>query len=1846
MAEEPREDHIAIVGMACRLPGANNPGEYWENLVGGVESITMLSEEELEDAGVAPRTHRHPHYVNAAALIDDMEGFDARFFGYTPREAEIRDPQGRMFLEACHSAIEDSGYDVTRMPGQVGVFGGMANNFYGERNVARNAAAKSAVGNMAIEVSNSPDYLTTTVSYRLGLRGPSVNVQTACSTALVAVHLASQALRGGECDYALAGGVEVELPYATGYTWHEGGIYSRTGHIRPFDADASGTLFGTGVGVVALKRLGDALADGDHIYAVVRGSAVNNDGGDRAGFTAPGVQGQIQLVAEALAVAEVHPDTIGFVEAHATGTLVGDPIEVAGLTKAFRTAGATGTGTCPIGSVKANIGHLGPAAGAAGLIKICLALQHEAIPPNINFERPNPSLELDTSPFYVPTEVTPWKAGTRPRRAGVSSFGIGGTNAHVVIEEAPRPVVREPGKAVPSGRRTYTFPVSGRTADAAENAARLLGRHLDAHPDTRLADVARTLQSGRTAHRFRRVVAGGSVSEVASGLQSTRSSRQIKAPGAVIPRRPVLMFPGQGSQYAGMGRELYRTETVFREAIDTCAELLRPHLDLDLRELLYPEDLPADEAERRLRETRHSQPALFAVSYAQAMLLMSAGLEPRGMIGHSVGEYVAAHLAGVFTLDDVLAIVAARGRLMNEMPPGGMIAVAAPEQQTAALLPEGVEIASTNSRLSTVVAGPLEALDAVVAACESAGVAHTRLQTSHAFHSRMMEPCVEEFAATVARYRLHAPQLPFVSDVTGDWITDDQAQDPRYWAAHLRSPVRFADGLATLVDGETCLVEAGPSDTLSRLARQDVGFDAVPIVPTMRHPRRDAADDAVFAEALGSLWVNGLDIDWERWSGPGLRVSLPTYPFERQKFWVAPDPVRPGASAGADEHAGELPPEESAFAQVWREAPLLGAEPTVTAGHWLVFGSDHPVTGSLLAELTRAEGTKVTVVRAGDSFAETGPARFTVRPGVAEDLDALLTALADEAPPTDVVHAFTLTEPSGDPLSDAAVTDGLAHGFYDLLHLAQRLDRFQTPREGRDPGRIRLHVLSSNIQEVTGIETLEPAKSSLLGPVLVMERELTGVGARSVDLALPSEEAPEVLARRVLMEFGAPATDRQVAWRGRKRWLLDYRTVPLDATPATSPAIRPDGTYLITGGLGGLGLAVAEDLARKGPVTLLLAGRSALPPRERWRKLADDPETEPGQRRKLRSLLDIEELGATVHPLRCDVSDQAALAAALADVRGEHPGVGTVHGVFHSAGVAGGGMIAVRGDQDAQQVLGPKVAGTLALYRLLGDEADFMVLFSSVIAVSGMFGQVDYCGANTFMDRFACVASRAGRPVTSIGWTGWKDFGMAVETAAPEAFRRLEAGVRSEPARHPLLQRITRKGDDIEFATVLEPGEHWIHSEHRIGDTDVVVGAALVEMADGAYREAVGGTADITDVIFLGPVSVSGPTELRLVLTPDDAGHLVTVATAPAGGGARQWTQKMRCRMAPVLIEPAPRLDLAELSARCSKFSVAREYIDGAARLVHFGSRWEGSIKSIDVGDGEELSRIELPGEYRAETALFRLHPALLDSAVDAKYGAERIADGESYLPLGYGRIRVHEPLPAGFWAHFRRVSDDGAEVSSTDITLLGDDGRVLADITGYAERRIDPIQIRALTASPGGQDGPDQDDEAFGQDASTLGLAEFGITAEVGLDLLRRIVHWRPEPHLIVCPVGIHNTLRHADALNLETIRKQLGADGDGNTATATEDRLVDTDYVAPEPGLQRNLVDLWSSTLGVGSIGVDDDFFELGGNSLVAVQVMTRIRETLQQSVSMADLFENSTVRLLAELLRTAADDKAGAV
>jgi phthiocerol/phenolphthiocerol synthesis type-I polyketide synthase E len=1010
MSEAAVVEPIAIIGMACRVPGARTLADFWHNMRHGVESITRFSREELLASGVNEQALGDPDYVPASGYLGGADRFDAEFFGLRPAEAEAMDPQHRLLCQTAWEAAENSGHDPARFGGAVGVFAGMFMNKYLAANLATNPRFQRSPMATVARIFNDKDFLATRVAHLLNLTGPAYTVQTACSTSLVATHLACQSLWSYESDVALVGGVAVNLPLKCGYPVAERGLFSPSGHCRPFDVHADGTVPGNGAVALVLRRYTDAVADRDNIYALIKGSAVNNDGAAKAGFTAPSIQGQATVITAALALAGVDPATIGYVEAHGTATQVGDPIEITALAQAYR-SGAVRHQRCAIGSVKANIGHLDAAAGVAGLMRAALAIYHGTIPPNANFTRPNPELRLDQGPFYVPASDAAWQSAQGPRRAGVSSFGVGGTNAHVVLEQAPAVAAAgSAGSAPYAARQWQLLPVSGQSMSVAEATIQRLTAYLDqagvgtspgnegstrlADPGIALADVAFTLQDGRRAFGVRRFAVCSDVTDAARVLGGSEPQRLVTrtASASAASGSAVFAFPGGGMQHPDMGVDIYRSEPVFRAEVDQCADLLLPALGWDVRRLLFPSaftPLPGKELAGGAATMGRDQgaevvSALFVVEYALARLLMSWGIQPAAMIGHSLGEYVAACLAGVFSLSGALEITLARGELFAAMPPGRMLVVAMPEAQLAPMLPERISVSAVNAADLTVVAGPDADIAALLTELRADGIDCRKVSVPVASHSWMVEPYLDDFAAKVRRVTLAEPHMPFVSCVTGTWITADEATDPMYWVRHLREPVRFAAGVReVLTEPDRVLVEVGPGRALTALARAQRLAPTPTAIPTMGLPRDPLPDLAHLVTAAGRLWQAGVELDWAAFHGAASprRVPLPTYPFAEQRYWVEagrtalvatePDPPPPSIASRAGAEPGSVTPWNGAgqadaprtdlereIAQVWCD--LLGSDQVGIDDDFFDLGAHSLMVTQVTRELRRMGAPQLT----------------------------------------------------------------------------------------------------------------------------------------------------------------------------------------------------------------------------------------------------------------------------------------------------------------------------------------------------------------------------------------------------------------------------------------------------------------------------------------------------------------------------------------------------------------------------------------------------------------------------------------------------------------------------------------------------------------------------------------------------------------------------------------------------------------------------------------------------------------------------------------------------------------------
>jgi len=1343
---QPTVESIAVTGMAGRFPGARNVEEFWKNLQDGVETISRFSDQELKAAGIDPTYSKLPSFVNAGSVLADIDQFDSVFFGYSARDAECIDPQQRLFLECAWECLEEAGYDSESYPGLIGVFGGSDQSSYVYQVYNHLDPLAAGASGMAL-IGNDKDYLTTQVSYKLNLKGPSMAIQTSCSTSLVAVCVACQSLWSYACDMALAGGVAVGVPQKKGYFYQVGGILSPDGHCRPFDAKGQGTVVGNGVGIVLLKRLSDALAAGDTIHAVIKGAALNNDGSLKVGYTAPSVEGQAQVIAMAQAMAGVTPDTIGYIEAHGTATLLGDPIEAAALVQAFR-AKTDKKGYCALGSVKSNVGHLASAAGVTGLIKTVLSLEKAMFPPSLNFKTPNPQINWANSPFYVNNKLRTWESNGTPRRAGVSSFGVGGTNAHVVLEEAPA--------RVPSGpsRPYQLLPLSARSASALESATTNLANHITSHPDLNLADVCYT-QSMRRAFAHRRVLVtkGGDTPAAAAALGSADPQRVITRLTESRERPVLFMFSGQGSQYVDMGRELYEVEPAFRSALDDCCNALRGSLGFDLREVLYPPPECREEASARLQQTAVTQPALFAVEYALAKLWMEFGVAPKGMIGHSIGEYVAACLAGVFSLQDALDLVAARGRLMGEMPPGSMVAAPLSEAEAQPYLNDDIALAAVNAPGFCVFSGPTPAVEELTEKLSAQGVHARLLHTSHAFHSGMMDPVVQALVKLVQRTARRAPQIPYLSNLTGTWMMPDTALDANYWGRHLRETVRFSAGLSEVMKySDVVLLEVGPGQTLSTLARQQPSTAGAPpvILSSLRAPQETQSDEFFLMNTVGAAWLNGVPVNWAGFYGRERRqrVPLPTYPFERQRYWIGPLEEENLASAAA---AGQPRDVTNWFyTSKWEGRPRSAHRPEPQSRRWLIFYDAGELGTQVRATLERAGDTVWTVV-AGDEFAALGGRRYAIRPDGAADYEQLIKELRAEAGAPDcVLHLWTAaTAGPAETAADAFESHQTA-GYYSLIFMARGLEKNNITSP------VQIGVVSTRLHALSPRDTLCPAKNTLLGACKVLPQEFPNLHCKSIDIGDWSQGAADA-AESVIAELTSEPADPVVAYRDGRRWVQEFAPSPLGEAPPKSTRLREGGVYLITGGLGNIGLEFAESLAARVQARLVLVGRSPFPKRAAWEQRLASHEDD-AVNRKIRRLLKLEEHGSQVLVLHADSADRRQMAAAVAEA---YSRFGVVHGVFHGAGNTSlGGFTDVRSTDRAagSAHFRPKAQGLYVLEDLFRDrDLDFVMLLSSLSAVLGGLSLMNYAAANIFLDAFAARENQSGRvPWISVNWDAWQ----------------------------------------------------------------------------------------------------------------------------------------------------------------------------------------------------------------------------------------------------------------------------------------------------------------------------------------------------------------------------------------------------------------------------------------------------------------------------------------------------------
>lgn len=1804
-----RDKDIAIIGMAGRFPGADDIHVYWRNLLNELETISTFSEEELRVSGVDEEQIASPGYIRRRGILGNAQYFDASFFDITPRDAEIMDPQHRLFLECSWQAFEDAGYVPSTYPGNVGVFGGAGTAWHLNEVNAHPQRQKYASG-ASVVTGNDKDYLTTRVSWKLNLKGPGVTVQTACSTAMVAVVMGINSLLNGESDLIVAGGVSIDTPERRGYQYLQGGMESADGHCYAFDARANGTVFSRGVGVVILKRLQDSLRDGDHIYAVLKGGAINNDGNLKAGYTAPGVTGQIAVIKAALTHADINPATLSFVEAHGTATPLGDPIEFSSLSQAFQQY-TDKTQYCRLGSVKSNIGHTDTASGVASLIKAALALKNALLPASLHYQSPNPDIDFTNSPFIMNSATQVLTPGDTPLRALVNSFGVGGTNACAILESAP-------DVADSDNTDGYLlFPLSARTPSALEKRRENLRHYLQQHQESNLADIAWTLQVGRQHMRY-------SYCTVAHDRDTLLS--QLSRPAATISqlsssnKSVVFMFPGQGNQYINMARDLYHTWPVFRETMDYCCTHLLGILKRDLRDIIFQND---DSNEKELiNETRFTQPALFVVEYSLAQLWLSWGVKPEAMTGHSIGEYVAACIAGVFTLQDALTVVALRGQLVQQLPAGAMLAVLMTEETLRERLQSAKpEIAAVNYPDLCVIAGEMDEIATLQNTLQGEGVFCKRLETSHAFHCYMMEPMLEDFRKIFANITLQAPSIPLLSTLTGDWLSPREARDHDYWVRHVRQPVRFSHAFKTLIapgNNDFVFLEVGPGRSLESAARQHFRETVTPaIFPSLPNARDVELSGEQLLTTLGNLWCEGVSIDWQRYHAGQRRrrLPLPGYPFERKEFRLPS--LHQHLRNGTEQRWLTARKRKQADIGNWFWAPgwrrtiaakyLPGKYPDRPHDCWLIFADERGIADAIRAQLSD-EGWQVMSVTAGKRYREQAHA-FAIDPDNRADYVTLLRSIRNRGlRPVRILHLWNLSDSVDDARFIADDHHFQLNAFYSPLYLQQALIGENLLDD--------LHLLfaANNIFSVAGETIRAPQKALLTGPARVFYHEYPQVRCHLVDMDLAASNAE--IARLLIDESHIITDGNLIVCRQQHRWEEDYQQAPLTQDASGKPVIiRDDGVYLITGGLGGLGILLSGYLAQISNATLILTYRSALPPREAWLSWLQHHPLPDITSEKIAAILKLEQQGNQVHLLQVDVCDYQGMKTALA-------GFPRINGVFHTAGIPGGGIIPLKNNTDCATVLNPKVIGPLILDQLLADRApEFLILFSSITAITGDVGRIDYCAGNAFMDVFAHYR-RQRRPghTLSINWGAWGDTGMAARWNKERDRKKNGGAGASAPPGGDLLTLINTEGALELFRVNLSVNQDWVIDDHQLSGAPTLVGTTILSML---YEYLTVFRPDealqVKNLILTTPVIYHHAWQREMQLLVTDEGASYSFSLKSRGLLEIDWLEHARGHIRHGIEASAHHIDLQQLLRRCDTIVPYRALdlnIASATRAQAFltlSRRWDNH-RELRRNGAEWLIHKVLPRQFSDDLQRYAWHPAMIDSTA---ISCLRHITQDNFLPISYGRITFHAPLEQECYVHLqlhqRSSSQDNTLVM--DMLFFNPQGKALLTLENYTL-----IKMRAGNPPPGAA--------ASQPGALRVNLHDKDILFFEGLDAIKRQLAHPHFPQLVVVTSDLHQLIH-------ESIPQQQQEHEEEDSVNLTGAHLrpaLSVEYVAPENDIEKEIARAWQSILGIEGIGVLDSFTELGGNSLLAVQMVSVVSGIFEIDIRVDLFYQDQTIQGMA--------------
>ncbi len=1337
MSSEYSGFEIAIIGMGGRFPGSKNVKELWKNLCDGKNLISYFSDEELLKSGIPEKYINDPNYVKARGIINDVDKFDAELFGFYPKEIENLDPQQRLFLECTWEALEDAGYCPDNIKELTGVFGGIGMNTYVLQFLKSNPELVTSAEGYQFSIGNEKDFLTTRVSYKLNLKGPSLDVQTACSTSLVATHIACMNLLNFQCDVAIAGGSTISLPQKNGYHYQEGMILSPDGVCRPFDKDAGGTVASNGVGIVVLKRLEDAINDKDDIYAVIKGSAYNNDGAIKVGYTAPGVNGQTEVITSAYGMAEVPMSSIGYLEAHGTGTSLGDPIEIDALTQAFKQE-VEKKQFCAIGSVKSNVGHLDTAAGITGLIKAALSVYHGKIPPSINFNEQNPKINFAETPFYVNTRLSKWETEGSPRRAGVSSFGIGGTNVHVVLEEAPERIFEE------TTSQYQIIPFSAKTKRSLQDVNVKIIEYLSNNSKPFFDSLAFTLQVGRKEFEHRQFTIAQSIDELKVNLTGKTNKKLFVNDGVLIENPSIVfMFSGQGSQYVNMCKGLYDAEDVFRKYVDECFDIIKEEQNIDLKNIIFPIDAN-EEASEKLKQTEYTQPALFIMEYSLAKYFIDLGIIPQKMVGHSIGEFVAACIAGVMDLKSALKLVATRGMLMQKLQKGSMLSVTLSESELKEIIPDDLDLAVINAPELCVVSGETEKINKFENIINEKEISSAFLHTSHAFHSVMMEPVLDEFKSIVENIQLTPPSIPYMSNVTGDIITDEDAVSPNYYANHLRYTVRFAENISNILkDKDAVLLEVGPGSTLSSLAKLNHNSTGRTVVNSVRNPLQSIPDKEVLLNALGRLWLSGVNIIWKNFhKTQPPRIHLPTYAFDKKRYWIN---VKSTKKSNVYRNSANI---NNWFYELSWKRKSINNTFGKDVKTWLLFD----IKNQSLQNILDINKSNIIKVYQGSEFKEIDNQTYELNPKTEKHYEKLFDKLKNnDLFPDKIIHNWSNIEYN---TSDEELTYFINNGFYSLINLGKAISNLNIDNH------ISLDIITSNIFDILGNEEISPEKSTILGGIKVLQQEIKNINTKVIDI--------DSYNKNLKTEILNSEKEIAVALRNNYRWVQSFEELKLSKNNNT--IIKQNGTYIIIGGLGRIGLIFAEHFARKYNANLILIDIFDIPKSEEWQNYISSIDEKDSLFPRIKKLIELKNNGFNISVEKSDVAKEEELNTTIDNVLKQF---GKINGIIHAAGLIGDAAVNLISNfeyTNLEKQIESKIKGTINLEKAIKNlDVDFVLLQSSLAAILGGFGFASYSAINNFIDTFAVkLQNKSKTKWITVNWDGWNFGDLNNKGISPE----------------------------------------------------------------------------------------------------------------------------------------------------------------------------------------------------------------------------------------------------------------------------------------------------------------------------------------------------------------------------------------------------------------------------------------------------------------------------------------------